>query len=395
MLIKLLILSFGIILAFLSYSSPGYSIQDSNCIKATDVDFDGDGILNVWEEDGVDINHDNLTDLELRNVSDPMHKDIFLELDYMENHRPNQTGMNNVVNAFNNAPVCNPDGQQGINLHISIDDMIPHDQNTRIHCTETKNILSSQQDEPSENNWLEFQNIKQDFFGTDSDRTNENYKNIFEAKNSVYYYGVFVHQINNIQDSGCAHESERLFVVSLGNESWWQLDDVIGKDPITNDTKNDAVFQARSLMHELGHTLGLAHGGNKSLNDLNYKPNYLSVMNYLYLFPDSKMKDVSFLDYSRCALPDINEVTVDDSKGIDIGSCINSLNNERIWVGHHEYNNNTATCEPDTIVSFNTPVNWSQNREPGSSFTDINCDGRKMDVLRGSNDWENIQYLRK
>ena len=33
------------------------------------------------------------------------------------------------------------------------------------------------------------------------------------------------------------------------------------------------------LMHELGHNLGLRHGGDE---DMQYKPNYLSVMNYLY-----------------------------------------------------------------------------------------------------------------
>ena len=38
-------------------------------------------------------------------------------------------------------------------------------------------------------------------------------------------------------------------------------------------------MQASTLMHELGHNLGLHHGG---LEDTNYKPNYWSVMNYLY-----------------------------------------------------------------------------------------------------------------
>ncbi len=37
--------------------------------------------------------------------------------------------------------------------------------------------------------------------------------------------------------------------------------------------------QAATLMHELGHNLGLHHGGDE---DTNFKPNYLSVMNYLY-----------------------------------------------------------------------------------------------------------------
>lgn len=37
--------------------------------------------------------------------------------------------------------------------------------------------------------------------------------------------------------------------------------------------------QAAALMHELGHNLGLRHGG---FEDRNYKPNYYSIMNYLY-----------------------------------------------------------------------------------------------------------------
>ncbi len=39
-------------------------------------------------------------------------------------------------------------------------------------------------------------------------------------------------------------------------------------------------MQASTLMHEFGHNLGLQHGGFESTN--NYKPNYLSIMNYMY-----------------------------------------------------------------------------------------------------------------
>jgi hypothetical protein len=38
-------------------------------------------------------------------------------------------------------------------------------------------------------------------------------------------------------------------------------------------------MQASTVMHELGHNLGLMHGG---FENANYKPNYWSVMNYLY-----------------------------------------------------------------------------------------------------------------
>ncbi|QBC42393.1 hypothetical protein C1H71_01650 [Iodobacter fluviatilis] len=41
-------------------------------------------------------------------------------------------------------------------------------------------------------------------------------------------------------------------------------------------------YQASTIMHELGHNFGLEHGGNEANN---YKPNYYSVMNYLYQLP--------------------------------------------------------------------------------------------------------------
>ena len=40
-----------------------------------------------------------------------------------------------------------------------------------------------------------------------------------------------------------------------------------------------ANYQASTIMHEFGHNLGLRHGGDVSTN---YKPNYNSIMNYLY-----------------------------------------------------------------------------------------------------------------
>ena len=48
------------------------------------------------------------------------------------------------------------------------------------------------------------------------------------------------------------------------------------------------INQAASLMHELGHNLGLSHGGysvhkgDAKVDEANNKPNYLSIMNYLY-----------------------------------------------------------------------------------------------------------------
>jgi hypothetical protein len=69
--------------------------------------------------------------------------------------------------------------------------------------------------------------------------------------------------------------------------------------------------QAAVLMHELGHCLHLRHGGNV---DTNNKPNYLSVMNYLFtltgLSPDGD------IDYSRGALAPLDEDALDETSGL-------------------------------------------------------------------------------
>jgi hypothetical protein len=64
-------------------------------------------------------------------------------------------------------------------------------------------------------------------------------------------------------------------------------------------------------MHELGHTLGLHHGGG---DDTNCKPNYLSIMSYAFqtLAADPKRP----LTYSLKELPELWEATLDETKGI-------------------------------------------------------------------------------
>ena len=46
--------------------------------------------------------------------------------------------------------------------------------------------------------------------------------------------------------------------------------------------KNTPEERMGTFMHELGHTLGLDHGGDDTIS---FKPNYNSVMNYLWQTP--------------------------------------------------------------------------------------------------------------
>src|ERR687895_1865417 len=90
------------------------------------LDSDRDGLLNTWETSGIDINGDGRIDYSLREKgANPMHKDIFVEVDFMEFHRPNAQAITNVINSFARAAVLNPDGTTGIRLHVLVDEQIP------------------------------------------------------------------------------------------------------------------------------------------------------------------------------------------------------------------------------------------------------------------------------
>ena len=79
------------------------------------------------------------------------------------------------------------------------------------------------------------------------------------------------------------------------------------------------------FMHELGHNLGLRHGGNV---DQNFKPNYLSVMNYSFIYGGipyaASLGSTSIagrrLDYSGAALPTLDESHLNEIVGVGAGS---------------------------------------------------------------------------
>jgi hypothetical protein len=67
-------------------------------------------------------------------------------------------------------------------------------------------------------------------------------------------------------------------------------------------------------MHELGHNLGLHHGG--AVDEPNYAPNYLSVMNYAFGGLLLRASGTGVLDYSRFEIP-FDEQDLDETVGFD------------------------------------------------------------------------------
>jgi hypothetical protein len=317
--------------------------------KAILCDMDGDFLLDSWETHGIDFDHDKTIDLTLSGA-DHEHKDLYLEIDYMEHHKPKDATIAQVVTAFANAPqalVNNPDGQMGISLHIEVDEQIPH------------------QDEV--NDWIGFDPLKKTWFGTPSQRGDEAE---LEAKKYTYRYGMIIHNRTGTGSSGLGELPGNDFIVSLGS-----FDEVAGHGTGTDDQ------QAATIMHEMGHTLGLGHGGQ---DDFNCKPNYLSIMSYTFQF-DWNVPGRP-LDYSREANPTLTENNLNETAGV-VGPA------GRQTILGTEFN------LPNARVATNTPVNFDRDGNPNpepSVSANINWIGNGCEgvgtVLTGFSDWDNIEY---
>jgi hypothetical protein len=183
--------------------------------------------------------------------------------------------------------------------------------------------------------------------------------------------------------SGRAEVVGNDIIVTLG--SWGLNADSVGE---INELIN---FQAGTIMHELGHNLGLKHGGNE---DINNKPNYYSVMNYLY-----QMKGLGSSPKSTSAVEryfsnkEANGFTWDTRCQLEGGPCGSSF---RIDYSDGSGNsldenslNETALIGRGGFVGVYADWNLDNKQNTGSYALDLNDDGTKQ-ILRDYNDWANL-----
>ncbi|HZL22869.1 MAG TPA: hypothetical protein VFC05_06060 [Nitrososphaeraceae archaeon] len=370
-LFTILLISFFIILISITFSN-SYS-QDSDCIY-NETDWDGDGIPNVWETRGIDINNDKVIDYGLSsfNVS-PLHKDLFLEIDYMKHHDIFAGVLERIQQAFKDSGVCNPGEEpDGINLHIQYDQEIPHQ-----HFIPTFSFVGSDY----LRTWKGFDDLKNKYFGTKEEKDdNPNVNNTLLAKSKIFHYVIFAHSIDSIDNtmSGLSRGIPAMdFIVSLGN---WKS----GGANVIGHYNGNANHQAGTIMHEFGHNLGLGHGGGDGIN---CKPNYLSIMNYLRQMPVKLPPAFYKLDYSRIELNPLNESSLDETKGV----------NPRVPIDI-----------PDVLIIGNNfnfvkyPIDWNYNGRFESRITqDINlypsigdcAKNTPRQFLNGYDDWDNLIFI--
>jgi hypothetical protein len=356
----------GYIVAGYTYYYSGGVSTDPYLVKIVG-DTDKDGLADSWERRGVDYNKDGFIDLNLSSMgADWKHKDLFVEVDYMgsdgtHDHKPDAEAIEQVKAAFKNAPVKNPDNKDGITLHVEISDEIPHQNTFKF--------------------WDDFDSIKSSYFGNKTQREGGDSYNVLHAKALVYRYCLFIHLqawFNSTSNKWETDYSSGVAEDTPGNDFIVSLGDFTGGKGTVDE-------QAGTFMHELGHALGLKHGGG---DNVNYKPNYLSIMNYAFQLPD--LNPNRPLDYSRVKLPDLDETHLDENKGVGAEVAGQPL----MTVFSNRWGNASI------LSAAFLPIDWNQNGNSTEVDVSANINNfRKWDsgnagdeLLTGYNDWDNIVY---
>jgi YVTN family beta-propeller protein len=262
-------------------------------------DLDADGIpdrveLNgIVDEDGDVVEEWNLDELG----ASPCRKDILVDVDYMHNgltgaaeisHEPKSAAIAEVVKSFDKAPVagvedCPYPGESsdpGIGLHVD-----PQDESDRVDYDA---VMDLPQD---------FNALKTEHFD--------------DALDPYVHYSVW----------GSQYDLKGKGKTTSGGLANFQPD---GQDfVITLGAFTDfgsKTEQAVDFMHELGHSIGLEHGGDL---DVNCKPNYLSIMNYSFDYEgliDADNPTNHIVDYSREPLGKLTEGELSEPAGIGAGA---------------------------------------------------------------------------
>lgn len=344
-------------------------------------DTDSDGIKDGHEVNGVDVNGDGFPDIFFSDAN-PRRQDIFVEVDCMVDRCAKPTRgkfveevFDAVKEVFANAPVRNYDGTQGISIHFLVDEVdIPLEDNIGVEWFNTNG---------------------KDFFGTKDERQNINKDKIIKSKTDdfLFHYVLFVNKYDG--ENGGAGEMPGNDLVIANKQGF------LG---ILNDSLE---VQASKLLHELGHNLGLGHGGRiqdkedsqKTIaDDTNCKPNYLSAMNYARSYSiDYGLLGLRKLErifnYSNEKLITLDENALDESVGIGTDQfTIFGPPESRISNGHSiDWNRDGDTTDENVnkaVINgrvMSTDVNWISDKID-------KCGSNTETILEGSNDWSNLLF---
>ena len=166
--------------------------------------------------------------------------------------------------------------------------------------------------------------------------------------------------------------------------------------------------QGSTLLHELGHNLGLKHGGvvPSGLLEANCKPNYQSVMNYLFQVRGLLLPSGSpVIDLSRQQLPSLTETALAESSGLGaptaylpswyapegssfIDAALHTSPASRFCDGTPVPNGGPAYVRIDGNSTAGTPLDWNADGViSGLDSQDANFDSATGGTFTGANDY--------
>lgn len=316
-----------------------FSYQMPNSIA--EADSDNDGLLDTWEISGYPIPGGGGTINLAAMGCNPKRKDILVEADWIAAATPNATIWATIENVFNTAPVLNPDGSQGVSIHI--------DRGQGGAFTQGGTVLADHQ-------LIDFgPNVTPgyvDFFTYKGNAANFN-----PARLEIFHYCIF----GRIRPGG-----------SSGRGEIWGNDFMVTFVPFWNWPLD--IAQVGTFIHELGHNIGLRHGGidNGAVDaNLTFKPNQESTMNYRYqlggVSTDCNFTTENVHSFSMGMYNTINEASVLERNGICNNASLDMNGDGLISSGILDVNQNGATN--NVHVNYNEWGNLKLNfRASGSRW---------------------------
>lgn len=344
-----------------------FTIADGLAVGRRDYpDMDGDGLLDFWEEFGFDADDDGDIDIDLPAMGATKdHKDLFLELDWTPGREPRRWHVQRMIAAFDVAPanaggVSNAGFFPGIRLHVDTGSLsdptayegVPNSWGSCANgvdddndgaadgmddtCVEDTGSCTDGIDN-DDNGWTDADDPAcREGFGSCGDGVDNDADGLVDAAdigdcqvaddlgggNEVPAIDCLDTVFYATKQANFADERRRIFryaVASSGDglDCGGGLGEVGGNDFI--ELNGDG----GTMMHELGHNLGLRHGGDVTAN---CKPNYISCMNYDNQFSIRRADGSRILDYSPARrsdgtrgdiLPAITENALNESITMD------------------------------------------------------------------------------
>jgi len=331
-------------------------------------DSSGDGIADVWKLNGASFDPGGGAGaqfIDLPSMGAAVgQKDIFIQLDWMQDATHNQqlgaNAIKNLVNTYAaNGYALHVDAGPGSILNFATNatwgalsraSSLPYQASLGTTTVDASGNVTSY-------DWSAFDAIKAANF-TPTGRA------------QIFHDVLAARQLGSAGNSGISRIGGQDLIISLG-----AFTGGVGSD-------NE---QLATFMHELGHNLSLDHGGGDAVN---YKPNYFSVMNYAFQFSGITQGGVTTYDYSHGAQDTLVETGLNEGAGVASATGFSTV----------RY---CPAAGANPAVRFTVPnaagfIDWNCNgaQDAGLVGADVNGDplqpANTLGTLTGYDDWANL-----